>query len=420
MSARGEYRPPTFPPPAPQGLQDLARSLQDLLAQVSDPYELAAHLEVLGYNRYRVERLFDLPSTFALAQALFALAQRDFRPRAKAPRPRGGLGLRHLAVALTLLGTLVAFQGAGEVGWLPALFLLAWSQLAARGALKAAVELAPGEVPSVHTAFAWLGVVGASLTAPWDLGPAASWSVGVAWVAVGVLTLKGLEGKATGVAAAFLSGAIALRLVGASPLWVGLLPLAFLLWDVGMPKPHGLLFVHSAFQTEWIYAAYGLGQGLVLWRLVEGAGQGALLGLAAYLLAALLIEMRLAAFVQALGETLWQKASPEALLLSIQRAFWTYAFTASVPAMLLLLALPWSDAYGKALLGFGFLGFTSAVALGLNALGGIRASALALLASALLLHLTGDPLILGAVGLSLLLYFLEYLRHPERYGVYLL
>ncbi|GAA5334048.1 MULTISPECIES: hypothetical protein [Thermus] len=420
MSARGEYRPSVPPPRNPQGLSELAHTLKDLLSQISDPYELAAHLEVLGYNRYRVERLFGLPSTFALAQALFALAQRDFQPRPKPPRPRGTLGPRHLAVALTLGGTLVTFWNSGSLGWLTALFLLAWSQLAARVSFRAAVELEPPEAKGVLGLLAWVGVLGVSVTAPLDLGFAATWGTGMAWVAVGVLTLKGLEDKAAWVASGFLLLAILLRVSGMSPFWVGSFPLVLLLQQASPLRRDSFAFLGKVLVGEWVYGAYGLGQGFVLWRLVDLAGDRALVGLGIYLLASILVEMRLSAFVTTLAKILWQTASPGALLLALQRSLWSYALTASVPTLLVLLSLPWSGDYHAPLLGFGFLSFLSAMALALNALGAIHVSALALLAGAILLHLTANPLILGAVALGLLLYLLEHLRHPERYGLYLL
>jgi hypothetical protein len=420
MSARGEYRPPVPPPQNLQGLSELAHALRGLLSQVSDPYELAAHLEVLGYNRYRVERLFGLPNTFALAQALFALAQRDFRPKAKPPKPRGTLGPRHLAVALTLGGTLVVFWSTGSVGWLSALFLLTWSQLVARTSFRAAVELETPEAEEVLNLMAWVGVLGVSVTAFLDLGFAATWGAGLAWVAVGVLTLRGLEAKAAWVASGFLLLAVLLRIAGIDPFWAGLLPLLLLLREGHPLRREGFPFFGKILAEEWVYGAYGLGQGFVLWKLVDLAGERALVGLGLYLLASLLVEMRLSAFVATLAKTLWQTENPVALLLALQRSLWSYTFTASVPTFLVLIGLPWSGEYHVPLLGFGFLSFLSAMALALNALGAIHGSALAFLTGALLLHLAPNPLLLGAVALGLLLYLLEHLRHPERYGLYLL
>lgn len=420
MSARGEYRKSTGVPSGAKDLEALAQELAELLRQVSDPFELAAHLEVLGYNRYRVERTFGLPSTFALAQALFARARRDFRPKAKAPAAPGVLGLRHLAMALSLAGSLGVFLQTQEVGWLPALFLLTWSQLAARASLRAAVELDQTGAHRVVAALAWLGLLGLSLAAPLDRGPWTSWSVGAVWVGVGILGLAGRERQAAVLALAFLLGVGLAWVLAFSPLWIGPPTVLVALGQLPRPRLEAFSFLARALQEEWPYGLYGLGQGLILWQLVTLLGSVALLGLALYLLSALLVEMRLGAFVKALGKTLWSKARPNALLLAVQRAFWNYALAALLPTFLLLAALPWVGGYAEALMGFGFLTLTSAMALGLNALGGARSSAYALIAGALLLQLTQNPLVLGAVGLLLLLIFLEHLRHPERYGVYLL
>lgn len=420
MSARGEYRKSTGVPSRAEDLETLAQELAELLRQVSDPFELAAHLEVLGYNRYRVERTFGLPNTFALAQALFARARRDFRPKAKAPAVPGVLGLRHLAMALSLAGSLGVFLQTQEVGWLPALFLLTWSQLAARASLRAAVEMDQTGARRVVAALAWLGLLGLSLAAPLDQGPWTSWSVGAVWVGVGTLGLAGREKQAVLLALAFLLGVGLAWGLALSPLWIGP-PMALVtLGQLPRPRLEAFAFAARTSQEEWPYALYGLGQGLVLWQLVNLLGNVALLGLALYLLSALLVEMRLGAFVRALAKTLWSKSHPLELLLAIQTAFWRYALTALLPTLLLLGALPWAGAYATALMGFGSLVLISAMALGLNALGGARTSAYALTAAALLLHLTQNPLVLLAVGLGLLLAFLNHLRHPERYGVYLL
>jgi hypothetical protein len=62
-----------------EALNRLARQHYNLCRNATDPFELAAQLESLGYNRYRVKREFGLRNTFELAERLFALTPR--RPR---------------------------------------------------------------------------------------------------------------------------------------------------------------------------------------------------------------------------------------------------------------------------------------------------------------------------------------------------
>jgi hypothetical protein len=64
-------------------LNQLARQLYDVCRNAADPFELAARLESLGYNRYRVSHEFGLRTTFELAERLFALTPR--RPRLFTP-----------------------------------------------------------------------------------------------------------------------------------------------------------------------------------------------------------------------------------------------------------------------------------------------------------------------------------------------
>lgn len=60
-------------------MNQLARQHYTLCRNAADPFDLAAQLESLGYNRYRVKREFGLRNTFELAERLFALTPR--RPR---------------------------------------------------------------------------------------------------------------------------------------------------------------------------------------------------------------------------------------------------------------------------------------------------------------------------------------------------
>ncbi len=64
-------------------LNELARHLYEVCRNAADPFELAAQLESLGYNRYRVTREFGFRTTFELAEKLFAITPR--RPRLLTP-----------------------------------------------------------------------------------------------------------------------------------------------------------------------------------------------------------------------------------------------------------------------------------------------------------------------------------------------
>jgi hypothetical protein len=65
-------------------LYQLARQLYHVCRNAADPFELAAQLESLGYNRYRVTREFGLRTTFELAEQLFEVTPR--RPRLAVPK----------------------------------------------------------------------------------------------------------------------------------------------------------------------------------------------------------------------------------------------------------------------------------------------------------------------------------------------
>lgn len=108
----------------------LGRSFNELLSGVTDPMELAAHLEVMGYNSTRVKVEFDLEGPFELAEHLFARTRRlrqevSLRERINPPRPTLPL-FQRLLLAL-FLPVMLAVFGVLHPHELPsALWMGAW------------------------------------------------------------------------------------------------------------------------------------------------------------------------------------------------------------------------------------------------------------------------------------------------------
>jgi len=74
----------------------LAQDLNQLCLEAVDAYELAAHVEALGYNRYRIQREFGLQGPFELGRRLFMRS--PFRHTFATPAPATFV-LRNLKVA---------------------------------------------------------------------------------------------------------------------------------------------------------------------------------------------------------------------------------------------------------------------------------------------------------------------------------
>ncbi|GEM_PF-230092 len=111
-------RAPTVAPPCWTGrerrsadpVKQLARSLNQLCLEAVDPYEIAAHLESLGYNRYRVRQEFGMDGPFDLARRLYQLTPHRTTLTLRPRQWRTGLAERAvptLALLVTMATQLV-------------------------------------------------------------------------------------------------------------------------------------------------------------------------------------------------------------------------------------------------------------------------------------------------------------------------
>jgi hypothetical protein len=103
-------------------LNRLARRLYHVCRNAADPFELAAQLEGLGYNRYQVNREFGFRTTFELAEQLFAITPR--RPQLAIPRHSVASPFWWQAALLVALVLSLLFYQVFEVT--PNYFMLAW------------------------------------------------------------------------------------------------------------------------------------------------------------------------------------------------------------------------------------------------------------------------------------------------------
>src|SRR5690606_24592365 len=139
-------------------INQLGRSLNRLCLEASDPYEIVAHLEALGFSLTMVKARFGMTNHFELAQALYERTPR-IRDRRRSRREAAGDWASPIAIGTAFVATF--FMGTfGEPGMLiPAIVVLVWSQVAAALISRAEGELPPPEQRTVRSLVVQLGLV---------------------------------------------------------------------------------------------------------------------------------------------------------------------------------------------------------------------------------------------------------------------
>ncbi len=168
MSEAGKYQRPKFRVNEWYGLEKrrtdllgkLNRELFEVTKEATDPYELAAHLEALGFNNERVAKEFSLNSTFELARQMFQLSVRKPELRRRSFVQMPGLGWRQVLILAAIVATLVLSQNATLPQWLMTLWLITWS--IASGSVIARVKDKLNEVKqrSVFSLLMLVGLIG--------------------------------------------------------------------------------------------------------------------------------------------------------------------------------------------------------------------------------------------------------------------
>ena len=437
MSAPGRYRRPrgTFTAHpwfgedrrAADPVSQLARSLFGLCREAADPYELAAHLEAIGFNRYRVTREFGLANTFALAKRLFELTPRKPALRLKGYTPVALTWLRQLTLLGGILVTLGLQTRGSQADWGVLIFLITWSVVGSRfvdlgaGALKAPQRRG---LLSLLVLSGLLGLLGFWLAAPPTLAGALVgglwWGLTVTlWLeqTAGELNLKSL----LPVAIAFL-GLLPYPL----ELALGILffvTLYLLLPQLGIPDRQVWRYLRRNWPFTLLLLTYGLALGALFVQLFRSFPAGLLAGGAVMILTLFAAEWGLLWVRRSLTASLWRAQGSEdyaqstAILRALAPQLLIFGLAAAA-----LFWLPFSDLfYGDLLSRFGLFGLSLALALILLSLDNVLIPA-ALLGSAALALLWGLPLVwvLPALCVTLAAGVIFHVRRVESYGIYLL
>lgn len=443
MSARASYEAPVFRVREYEGgrtvggaerrsddpVNQLGRALDQLCLEASDPYEIAAHLEALGYNSTHVAAKYGVADHFELARALFYRTPRRLRisrlPSAAVRRSYA----RQLVMVLTLLVTATIGMLTSVIAWAPMLWLLVWSQLGGALLNQAKSELGESQQLRILSLLLLFGTAGMALLwlfSPFMLGTA---TVSALWL--GVAGLLWAERVRAGYLLAGSAGALV-----ALSLWGGLLiPVALLgclavtpalLWPQLRRVPLGSWRWAAQRWPQLVpFVLYGLGQGALLLALLYGAGVEALPGVALFALVLLVAEPQLLRLRARLNLLLWKGENPARYAQLARFAITRYAVLYLLTLLPALLVWFFPTLFGSQWLFhlFGFALFGLVLVLGLVALS-LGDAAM----PALIFGVGGAAVVLGlpflaVVGVMACAEFAALLRHSAllgSYGVYLL
>lgn len=319
----------------------LGRSFNELLSEVTDPMELAAHLEVMGYNSTRVKAEFDLEGPFELAEHLFARTRRlrqevSLREQINPPRPTLPIFQRMLLALF--LPVMLAVFGLLHPHELPsALWMGAWFY--AGVALMNYNRLLPGSSSFESLLAAWLGVGLAGSLLLFVIEPRLSlwppllfmfsgsiliWQRAIPWLLA--WSLLALTSASVPLAwADYLTAGLALGLT------VPMLRLPRL--DFRIP-----------WNTLLVYAGMGLGAALMLMDLFARGQLLALLGLLSLSSTLVLTDLQMPWLRERLAELLWTEESEQRYTGRTWRV--VLAFAGRI-APVALLSLVWLALYGS-------------------------------------------------------------------------
>lgn len=388
MSVYSDFKPPVFhvydhADAQPQlerrsndPINQLARAHHKVCLEASDAYEIAAHLEALGYNKGSVAAEYGVADHFELARMLFRQTPRRLSMRLPSKTVRASYA-RQAIMVLTLLVT-AGIGLVSEVGaWGPVIWLLVWSQLGGALLNRAKGELATPDYNRVLSLLLKVGLVGMVMV--WLITPfaLATWAVSMLWLGVASLLWDGR------VRAAFILPSVAGGLL-ALTLWLNLPITAMLLVCILATLVALRPLAVSSFPATWLWALsqwqhlapfilYGLGQSALLLALLAGAGNEALPGVLLFAGVLLIAEPQLLWLRERLNRYLWKGQDAASYAFYARHAIIRYTSTYLIAFVPALIVLCYPTLFGSQwlfhLAGFALFGLVLALALVSLALG---------------------------------------------------
>jgi hypothetical protein len=365
MSMSVPYTPPDYVPPevdattwtgperrSQDPVNRLSRSFNRLCLEATDPYEIVAHLEALGYNTPSMLARLGMEDHFKLAEALYARTPKSFaQQRPDVLHERNWVGPVTMVMALVVTFGLGAYATANAL--LAATWVLIWSQASAALLSRAEGDLGRESRARVLTILLRVGVLGLGLLwAVTRFGPSAA-APALLWFGVAAL----LWGKRY-VAALALPVVAALGLAAGPAFGWSPVVAQAITSVVALVATAPLMFVDAHGVRRWIArrwrealfpALYGLGQGLLIIGMVWGSPDEAAVVPGAVLLAVILLTSQalLARLKQTFAALLWEQRSDAGYVAAARLRLAGYALVYLSPVLVAWLiqalagAQPW-------------------------------------------------------------------------------
>lgn len=254
-------------------LNKLARSMYDITANATDVYEIAAHLEAVGYNSYRVKKEFGYDDPFELAKAIKEITPKRAIVEHSWKKSLNSMWLRQLSILFAILATIVLQIKSIPNNWLTIVWLIIWSVVGAKLINKMSSELSTEKSKRVLSVNIVWGFVG--LVFVWFLKypsmPELTINI-LWWGLTSLLWVESLSKKMS--YKSFILIAIAFLGVFKIPLVpiIALLLIAsiyLVVPDMRLPKLDTWTWIISSTKAVALIAPYGLGIGLLLVELFQ-------------------------------------------------------------------------------------------------------------------------------------------------------
>jgi hypothetical protein len=407
-----------------EALNQLARKHYNLCRNAADPFELAAQLESLGYNRYRVKREFGLRNTFELAEHLFALTPR---------RPRLGVSRHSVAspfwwqfatlVALAL--SLILYRGFNVTphylmfGW-----LLTWT-VTGRYLMNNLETADFSTKKRIFSLLLGVGFVGLAVICYWLQTTFLETAIGVIWWQLpATFWLNSFaQGQPLHHFVVTILAVFALFLPPLASL-VLLLLAALLLFAPILARPKATTFHYLThrWQALALPALLGIGQSILLFHLFSNT-QHPLAGFLLIVVTVLTASWLETSFKRSVAKALWTTKSREEFQANVFRSlsFFLRLFVLILLLGLLVLLNLLLPLYSTTLLPFIILAFALAFSLLLLGFKDVFLPATAFtIASLLVLAGISFLWVVTALTAILALGVVLYITKVERYGVDLL
>ncbi len=246
----------------------LARSMFDITKNATDVYEIAAHLEAIGYNGYRVKREFGMDNPFELAREIQNITPAQKTEDYFWQKTFNTMWLKQLTILLAIFATIIIQIDSVPQNWLTIIWLIIWSVIGSKLVNKMHTELSLENSGRILAILSFLGFVG--LVSVWALEFPSMTEATVNllwWILTSLLWAESLLQKTT------YKGLILVAIAVLAILPIPLFALAFLLVAVGIyflwpmlsfPSLESWQWLAKSIQSASILIPYSFGIGLLL------------------------------------------------------------------------------------------------------------------------------------------------------------